>query len=354
MPVQRRRIAPEGVIGAVGEPRDQRVVLQPKQRRLQRVDVSARKPEAADAILDLLAAGANVGDDDRRAHGLGLQHGERLALVPERGERQRPRRAHLGAHAIRRQPAEKAGLRIARPQFIGDRPVADERRPQTGARRRLGEQKGALLGREPPDENHIARGRIALAPEVLAIDRIGDTVQPRALGQIGADDLLLIIGDADIVRENLWQPREALRHGEPGVAPQLARIIAAVAMGRPAGGRQRRAMADLIGLIIIKAAIGTEQEIFVQCVERRQAGGADRRGDGRRQRLGPAMNMHDRLVPWQPRQQIGERAGRGEIPSSLHGGGGARGIAEEVMLIEADHFDAGLGQALVDGRGGGE
>ena len=145
-----------------------------------------------------------------------------------------------------------------------------------------------------------------------------------------------------------------LREKKPRYAPELARIIARVAVGGDAGRRQRRQRADLVALIIVEAAVGAKKEILVDCVDGGQTRGAYWRRDRRRQRFRPAVDVDDRALARQPREQVLQRPRRRPVPRALNGGGGAGGIAEQIVLAQADHLDAGLNQPRVDGRRSGE
>ncbi len=158
------------------------------------------------------------------------------------------------------------------------------------------------------------------------------------------DDRLLEIGNRDVVREDVGQVRCVLGDGEAYVAPQLAAVAARVAVRRPARRRERLQLAHVVLLVIVEAAVGAELEIFVDRVHRRQPRAADRDGDRRRQRLGPTVNVHDRRLVRQRREQVAQRARRGQVPDALRRRSQLRRIADEVLLIEADGLDAVLGE----------
>ena len=64
------------------------------------------------------------------------------------------------------------------------------------------------------------------------------------------------------------------------------------------------------------------------------------------------MRVNNGVFARQPGQQLGQSGGGLGVPRSLNRGGGARGIVENVVLIEADRLDAGLRQARIDGPAG--
>ena len=59
-----------------------------------------------------LAPGANVADDDWRAHGEGFQHRQRLAFIPHRWKHQCAGGAELLLDFVRAFPAENPGFGI--------------------------------------------------------------------------------------------------------------------------------------------------------------------------------------------------------------------------------------------------
>ncbi len=122
-------------------------------------------------------------------------------------------------------------------------------------------------------------------------------------------------------------------------------------MGRPAGRRQGRQLADMVLLVVVEAAIGAEHEIFMHRIDGRQARLPDRPGDRGRKRLGPAMDMDDGFVARQAGEQLAHFRLRQEIPGPLHGGGGLGGIAEQIGLIEADDVHPLCRKTRIDWRG---
>ena len=179
-------------------------------------------------------------------------------------------------------------------------------------------------------------------------------MDPCAHGQAMFDHAGLEARNQDEVVKGLRQAGDALHHRLAQAAPDFSRIVAGIAMGRPAGRRQGRQLADVVFLVVVEAAIGAEHEIFVHRIDGRQARLLDRPGDRGRKRLGPAMDMDDGFLARQAREQLAHFRLGLKIPGSLHGGGGLGGIAEQVSLIEADDFHPGLGKARIDRRGGGE
>ena len=154
-----------------------------------------------------------------------------------------------------------------------------------------------------------------------------------ALRQIGRDDLGLITGDADVIAESVGHAQRTARERKPAEAPEFSRVVARIAMRRKARRRHRLQLADLVGLIVVEAAVRAEQEIFVDRVDRRQSRAANRRRHGRRQRLGPTMHMDDRPLRRQRREQLGERRSSASIPGTLHQSREARGIAEQIGTV---------------------
>ena len=194
---QGRRIGPELVIGGIGHIRRQSIVLGHFQLLRQSVGTGARKPQARHAVDDFLAPSAAVGDNHWRPHGLGFQHGQRLALEPQRGEHQHARLAHQGLDLGRRFPTQQFRFGIKRRKLRRRRPIAGENRDDPRLARRFSEAEQALFRRQPPDEEEIAGGRSGFAPKILAIDRIGDRMDARACRQAVADHAGLKARDQD-------------------------------------------------------------------------------------------------------------------------------------------------------------
>ena len=91
----------------------------------------------------------------------------------------------------------------------------------------------------------------------------------------------------------------------------------------------------------------------MQRIDTRQAAGANRARDRRRQGFRPAMDMHNGAVARASGKKRRKRPCRGAVPDALPGCRKPR-LAEKIVLSETDDFDAGRFQARIDRSHGGE
>ena len=166
--------------------------------------------------------------------------------------------------------------------------------------------------------------------------------------------LLLKRADADDVAAERAQAAGVIDDELARDTERLVRVAAGIAVVDEAAGRQGRAGADRVAGKIEEAAIGTGQRIFVQRGDSRHPTSGDSGTDGGRERLGPCVDVDNRLVGVAGGQQPGERSRRCAVPERLRhvAQRGARRV--RVALPEADHLHPVFGERGIDRSDRGE
>ena len=178
------------------------------------------------------------------------------------------------------------------------------------ARRRIGQ----LLRGFSADLRFAAGSSGALSAEGRETHRVSNPVEAEASTGLDtrsvsrpsanrAPKILLQIGDHRKSSKQLANP--APRATRDARSATAERIVARIAMGRPAGRRHRLQRADLVLLEIVKTAMGGMMRRHGR--DGGQCRRPDRPDDQQRQRLGPAMGVNNGVFARQSGQKLPTR-----------------------------------------------
>jgi hypothetical protein len=129
----------------------------------------------------------------------------------------------------------------------------------------------------------------------------------------------------------------------------LVRSAARIAPRDDAARRQRSSMTGPIGRVVEIGAVGAECEVVMHRVDMTQAGAGHGANGARAQRLRPLVEVDDRALLVERRQNRGETGRRRAVPDAVGRGPQRIGVGPDVAQVEMADADVGMHERRVDG-----
>ena len=148
-------------------------------------------------------------------------------------------------------------------------PIADKDGFDFGFARGFGKTGGSFFRGKPSDKNEVSRCGIGFGTQIFGVNRVGNNVCLNRWRQIGLDDISLELRKQNDVREQAWQGGDVFHHARACCAPQFVGIAALVTIRYPTLGGERCQRTDMVLRIVVEAAVGAKEEIFMHCINGR-------------------------------------------------------------------------------------